>query len=78
MRGVTGESRGVFAVTDPDMHKVPPYQNDELILHVKAIGTFDHVRAASPAPACAAIVVACGCSVSWSEGEHPRLNKLHN
>ena len=42
--------RGVFEVTDKDMNEVPPYQNDEFIQQVQGIATFDHVRAAPPAP----------------------------
>ena len=45
---------------------------------VKRLAAFNHVRAAPPAPAGAATVSASGRNVSWSEGEQPRLSKLHN
>ena len=70
--------RGLFEITDRDMNEVPPCQNDEFMQQVKGIATFDHVRAAPPAPAGATIVSARGRNVSWSEGEHPRLSKQHN
>ena len=70
--------RGMFEGTDRDLNEVPPYQNDTFIEHVKDIATVDHVRAAPPAPAAAATVAARGRNVSWSEGEQPRLSKLHN
>ena len=66
--------RGVFEVTDRDLNEVPPYQNDAFIQQVKDIATFDHAKAAPPAPA-GATVAASGRNVSWSEGEHPRLSK---
>ena len=65
--------RGVFEVAARDMIEVPPYQNDEFMQQVQRIATFDHVRAAPPAPADAATASARGRD--WSEGEHPRLRK---
>ena len=70
--------RGLFQVTNRDLNEVPPYQNDEFVQHVKGIATSDHVRAAPPALAGAATVVARGRNVSWTEGEHPRLSNQHN
>ena len=67
--------RGMFEVTDRDMNEVPPYQNDKFMQQVQGIATFDQVRAAPPAPACAATVSALGRNVSCSEAEQPRFSK---
>ena len=68
--------RGVFEVTDMHLNEVPPYQNDEFMQQVQLLVAFDHVRAAPPAQAGAATVLAGGRD--WSEGEHPKHSKQHN
>ena len=71
--------RGEFEVTDRDMNEVPPYQNDEFMQHVQRLAAFNHVRAAPPAQAEAATVgAATARGRNWSQGEYPKISKLHN
>ena len=68
--------RGVFEVTDRDLNKVPPYQNDAFMNHVRDMATFERMRAARPAHEGATKVMDQGRD--WIAGEHPRLSKQHN
>ena len=63
--------RGLFEASDRDMHEVPPYENDAFMQQVQRIATFDHVRAAPPAPAGAATVAARGATSAGVKGSIP-------
>ena len=71
--------RGLFEVTDRDMHEVPPYENDAFMQQVQRLAALDHVRSAPPPQAGAATVDATTFQArDWSQGEHPKVSQQHN
>ena len=69
--------RGLFKVDDRDPDEVLPYTDEPFIEQVKAIATFDHVRAVPPNPTSRSVGKR-GVNVQWHSGEHPTISKQHN
>ena len=69
--------RGLFEVDARDPDEVLPYTDDPFMEHVKAIATFDTVRAVPPDPT-RRTVGKRGVNVHWQAGEHPTISERHN
>ena len=69
--------RGMLEVDDRDPDEVPPYTDEPFMEHVKAITTFDNVRAVPPDPT-RRLVGKRGVNIQWQAGEHPTISERHN
>ena len=67
----------LFEVDDKDPDEVPPYTDEPFMEHVKAIATFDNVRAVPPDPT-RRFVGNRGVNVLCQAGEHPNISERHN
>ena len=67
----------LFEVDYRDPAEVPPYTNEPFVEHVKAIATFDNVRAVPPDPTRRSVGNR-GVNVQWQAGEHPTTSEWHN
>ena len=65
--------RGLFEVDAMDPDEVLPYTDEPFMEHVKAIATFDTVRAIPPDPT-RRTVGKRGVNVQWQAGEHPTVS----
>ena len=61
--------RGLFEVDARDPDEVLPYTDEPFMEHVKAIATFDTVRAVPPDPTRRTV---------GKRGEHPTISERHN
>ena len=64
--------RGLFEVDPRDSDEVLPYTDEPFMENVKAIATFDTVRAAPPDPT-RRTVCKRGVNVQWQAGEYPTM-----
>ena len=69
--------RELFEVDARDPHEVLPYTDEPFMEHVKAIATFDNIRAVPPDPTMR-FVGTRGVNVQWKAGEHPTISERHN
>ena len=69
--------RGLFEVDARHPDEVLPYTDEPFMEHVKAIATFDTVRAVPPDPT-RQTVGKRGVNVQWQAGEYPPISERHN
>ena len=68
--------RGLFEFDARDPDEVLPYTDEPFMERVKAIATFDTVRAVPPDPT-RRTVGKRGVNGQWQEGEHPTISERY-